>query len=370
MGLDKELRRAAGQLLFVGFDGLESPASLLSRISAGEVGGVILFARNLSSPRQVAELTRELASAAPADAPLLVGIDQEGGRVQRLRAPLAAWPPMRSLAARDDPELTRAVGQAIGCDLALLGFNLDFAPVLDVVESERGRAPGRTERTNTVIGDRCFGARPEEVSLQALAFARGLREGGVLPCGKHFPGHGGPVADSHLTLPVDTRPEGELNAVDLPPFLAAIDAGFPLLMSAHVLYPALDPEQPATLSHRICTGLLREQLGFQGALVSDDLEMGAIAGRIGPAEAALGALRAGVDLLLFCHLEERQLAAQEAVARAARESSDDRARLEQAARRVRVLKRRLPSPAPVELDHVEELVRAEAHAALLARIAG
>lgn len=356
----RELERAAGQLLFVGFDGLEPPPALLSRIAAGEVGGVILFARNLREPRQVAELTRALSAAAPADAPLLVGIDQEGGRVQRLRAPLAVWPPMRALAARGDLELTRAVGQAIGCDLALLGFNVDFAPVLDVVESDE----------NSVIGDRAFGASPEAVCAQALAFARGLREGGVLPCGKHFPGHGGPVADSHLTLPVDRREVSELNAIDLPPFLAAIDAGFPLLMSAHVLYPALDPERPATLSPRICGELLRVQLAFHGALVSDDLEMGAIANTLGPAEAALGALRAGVDLLLVCHLEERQLAAQEAIVRAARDSADDRGRLEQAARRVRVLKRRLPRPAPVELDHVAELVSAEAHGALLARLAG
>ncbi len=356
----RELERAAGQLLVVGFDGVEPPPALLARIAAGEVGGVILFARNLREPRQVAALTRALAAAAPEGAPLLLGIDQEGGRVQRLRAPLAVWPPMRTLAAHRDPELTRAVGQALGCDLALLGFNLDFAPVLDVVTSDH----------NSVIGDRSFGANPEEVTSHALALARGLREGGVLACGKHFPGHGGPVADSHHTLPVDERSEGEWRAVDLPPFLAAIDAGLPLLMSAHVVYRALDPERPATLSHRICTGLLREELGFDGVLVSDDLEMGAIANTLGPAEAALGALRAGVDLLLFCHLEERQREAQQALARAARESPEDRARLEQAARRVRVLKRRLPRPAPVELDRVEELVSAAAHAALLARIAG
>jgi beta-N-acetylhexosaminidase len=354
-----ELRELAGQLLIVGFPGQEPPPALLRRIAAGEVGGVILFARNVAGPSQVAELNHRLRAAAPADRPLLVSVDQEGGRVQRLKQPLALWPPMRQLGALGDGQLTYAVGQAIGADLAQLGFNLDFAPVLDVVQSDE----------NSVIGDRSFGASAERVADQGLALARGLMAGGVLPCGKHFPGHGGPVADSHVTLPVERRGREELAALDLLPFVRAIAERLPLLMSAHVLYPALDPESPATLSAAICTRLLREELGFQGALVSDDMEMGAIVERHGPGPAALAALRAGVDCLLVCHREDRQQAALDALVAAAQESAEDRRRLEQAAERVARLKRLLPSALPIVSGEVEERVAAARHAELLAALA-
>jgi beta-N-acetylhexosaminidase len=368
---EPELRRRVGQLLVVGFDGHEPPPALLARVAAGEVGGVILFSRNfalhrgasegreqgeIADPAQVAAVTRQLRQAAPPDEPLLVSVDQEGGRVQRLRAPLAAWPPMRQVAARGDVELTARVGRAIGRDLALLGFNVDYSPVLDVV----------AESTNTVIGDRSFGASAEVVAAHGLAMARGLLEGGVLPCGKHFPGHGGPVADSHVTLPVEERAAAALEASDLVPFARAVEADLPLLMSAHVLYPAHDADNPGTLSRAVCTTLLRERLGFRGVLISDDMEMGAIAGRLGPAEAALAALRAGVDCLLFCKRVDWQDAARDALVRAARDSAADRARIDEAAARVRRLKERIPPSIAAEPEEVEALVRAETHAGLLA----
>jgi beta-N-acetylhexosaminidase len=341
--------------MVVGFDGHQAPPSLLQRIADGEVGGVILFARNVAAPRQVAELTRSLAQAAPSRRPLLIAVDQEGGRVQRLRAPLSLWPPMHAVAARGDVELTRRVGQAIGHDLRALGFNLDFAPVLDVVQ---GNGPH-------VIGDRSFGSSPEAVVAHGLAFARGLSQAGVLPCGKHFPGHGGPVADSHVSLPVDHRSVAEIEERDLRPFVAAVDTGFPLLMSAHVVFPAFDADRPATLSHRVCIGLLRHRLGFQGALISDDMEMGAITGTMTGPGASLSALRAGVDLLLLCHREDLQRAVLEALVEAAGSSAEVRARLEEAAARVGRLKEQLPTPAEHDPLEVEGLVRAEVHSDLL-----
>ena len=352
------LEHLVGQVLVVGFAGLEPPPALLQQIAQGQVGGVILFSRNVAHPRQVAALTRALHRAAPPDSPLLVGVDQEGGRVQRLRQPLALWPPMRQVGALANPELTRRLGQAMGEDLHQLGFNLNFAPVLDVVTSAK----------NVVIGDRSFGPTAEIVIDHGLALAQGLREAGVLPCGKHFPGHGGPVADSHLTLPIDHRSAEELTDLDLWPFAAAIGAGLPLLMTAHVLYPDLDREQPATLSRLICTELLREQLGFTGVLISDDLNMGAIAGTRGPGASALAALRAGSDLLLFCQQAEHQQAARQALIEAASTCHQDRQRLEEAADRVRALKANLPAAPEINPDHVLAQVQAEVHHELLQKL--
>jgi beta-N-acetylhexosaminidase len=331
--VSREARQLAGQLLVVGFEGVEAPPGLLDRVRSGQLGGVVLFGRNLTGDlADLARLTTTLQRAAPADRPLLVAVDQEGGRVQRLRQPLALWPPMRRLGQLDDPQLTAAVGRALGRDLRLLGFNLDFAPVLDVVQSE----------VNSVIGDRSFGPTPDLVVRHGLALAQGLLERGVLPCAKHFPGHGGPVADSHQTLPRDARDARELRRVDLAPFAAALD--LPLMMTAHVLYPALDPHNPATLSPAICTDLLRGELGYRGALISDDLEMAAISTGHGSGEAAVAALRAGVDLLLLCGAEDHQHQVQAALIAAAEADTGHLDRLRQAHNRLQQLRKLLPPP--------------------------
>lgn len=326
--LNSDLRTIVGQLLIVGFDGLSAPRSLLERIRRGEVGGVIVFTRNYETPEQLLGLTEALRQAANGLPPLLISVDQEGGRVQRIRDPLVQWPTMRTLGERDDLEYTEKVGEILGRQLAALGFNLNFAPVLDVVQSDE----------NTVIGDRSFGAEPQRVAQHALALARGLGLAGVIPCGKHFPGHGGPVADSHHVLPVERRSEATLRQWDLLPFAAAIAAKLPLLMSAHLQVNAWDDACPATFSRRICTDLLRGELAYDGVLVSDDLEMGAIMQHHTMADAALMAMGAGVDLLLICHRDDRQQAAFEALLHRGEGDSSFRERLEVAASRVQRLK--------------------------------
>jgi beta-N-acetylhexosaminidase len=182
----------AGELLIVGFEGKTAPSDLLARIAAGRVGGVVLFARNLGTPDEIAALTAALQAAAPGSGPpLLVSVDQEGGRVQRIKAPLTLWPPMARVAALGDLAYTEAVGRAVGAEVAALGFNVDWAPVLDV----------HTNPDNPVIGDRAFGSGAAAATAQALAFWRGLEAAGVRGCGKHYPGHGDTATDSHLTLP-------------------------------------------------------------------------------------------------------------------------------------------------------------------------
>jgi beta-N-acetylhexosaminidase len=335
--MSSRLRRLCGQLLTVGFEGASAPAHLLARVAASEVGGVMLFRPNVESPEQVAALVGELRRAAPPELPLVVATDQEGGAVQRLRAPLTVWPDMMSVGSAGDPALTHAVGAALGGELAALGIQWDLAPVLDV----------HTSPENPVIGRRAFGCTPDVVTLHALAFWRGLRSQGVLGCGKHFPGHGDTVADSHLTLPVVSHDEGRLRAVELAPFRAAAAAGIEALMTAHVRYPAFEPELPATLSRRLLTGLLREEWGYEGLVASDDLGMRAVADRFSIEDLAVEGLRAGIDLFLIRESRERQEQVHAALVRAAECDGDVRARVEASAARVARFKALAAVPMPL-----------------------
>lgn len=279
-----------GQLLFVGFEGLELPEDLRQLIASGRVGGVVLFARNVSNPDQVRRLSAALHAAAPPDTPLLIGIDQEGGRVQRLREPWTCWPPMRRLGDAADPGLTAAVASALAQELLDLGIGLDFAPCVDV----------DTNPDNPVIGDRSFGRQPDVVAAHAHHFVSAMQGAGVAACAKHFPGHGDTGCDSHVELPrLANHDLDRLRAVELPPFEAAIEAGVASVMTGHVSFPAIDGDRPATLSRSILS-LLREGLGYDGLVFSDDLEMKAVADAFSPVALVKGCLEAGVDSLLVC----------------------------------------------------------------------
>lgn len=278
-----------GQLLFVGFEGTELPPDLARLVAAGRIGGVILFSRNITGPEQLRGLTRALHQEAPPGTPLLLAIDQEGGRVQRLRAPWTVWPPLQALGRRDEPATTAAVAAAIARELSDLGIGLDFAPVVDV----------DTNPQNPIIGDRSFGPSPERVGRHAAAFIAAMQAGGVAACAKHFPGHGDTVADSHLELPRLPHDLDRLRAVELPPFAAAARAGVASVMTAHVLFEALDRRRPATLSPPVMH-LLRGEIGYDGVVFSDDLEMKAVADHFTPEQRVRGSLEAGCDALLVC----------------------------------------------------------------------
>jgi beta-N-acetylhexosaminidase len=311
-----------GQLLIVGFEGTRAPADLLRRIADGRVGGVVLFARNLGTFDEIAALTRELQAATPpGDPPLLISLDQEGGRVQRIKAPYPHWPPMAKVGARDDAALSRKVGAAMGEELLALGFNVDWAPVLDVSSNPQ----------NPVIGDRAFASEPSLVARHALEYWAGLESAGVRGCGKHYPGHGDTSTDSHLTLPTVERPVDQLRQVELAPFAEAAAAGVPMLMTAHVVYPAVD-EKPATLSRRWLTDILRGELGYRGLVVSDDLDMKAVAERFPVETTVLESLAAGCDVFLACRDAAVQQKAEEALEKAPPE------RLADAAARMRALR--------------------------------
>lgn len=274
------IEKAVDRCLLPGFVGTEPPDWILRRAAAG-LGGVCLYARNVSSREQLALLTERLHAENPE---LIIAIDEEGGDVTRLEAAAgSSYPGNLALGAVDDADLTRVVARSMGAELAAAGIDLDLAPVADV----------NSNPINPVIGVRSFGPRPGPVARQTAAWIAGLQEAGVAACAKHFPGHGATSLDSHLDLPVvDEDPhQGALE-----PFRAAIAAGVQAVMSAHIVVPTID-SLPATISAKIMTGLLRDELGFDGLVVSDGLEMRAIAGGVGIVDGTVMALAAGCDLL-------------------------------------------------------------------------
>jgi beta-N-acetylhexosaminidase len=315
-----------GELLIVGFEGPRAPDELVARIAGGRLAGVILFARNLGTPDEIVALTRALHAATPKDAPpIVVSVDQEGGRVQRIKSPLTVWPAMARVAAVADLGYTEAVGRALGLEIAALGFNVDWAPVLDV----------HTNPDNPVIGDRAFGSEPRVAAAQALAFLRGLESAGVRGCGKHFPGHGDTATDSHHTLPRVEATDERLRAVELIPFAEAASAGVAMLMSAHVVYPAVDAA-PATMSRRWLDGILRRELGYGGVVLSDDLDMKAVSASWPMDKVVREALLAGCDAFLACRDPAVQVTAESALGDEAL-----RPRVEESARRVGALRKTL-----------------------------
>jgi beta-N-acetylhexosaminidase len=321
MSGQQRLVDVAHRLLIVGFEGHTAPEETLGLVRHG-LGGVILFARNIASPEQVAELNRSIKAAT--SRLILSSVDQEGGRVARLREPWTLWPPMRKLGDTADEALAEEVGRTLGVELKACGFDVDYAPVLDV----------DTNEANPIIGDRSLGREAALVGRMGTALIRGLQGIGVAACGKHFPGHGDTAQDSHLTLPRLPHGMERLETIELPPFKAAVDAGVAMIMTAHVVFEALEPGVPATMSPRAIDGLLRRRLGFDGVIVSDDLEMKAVHERFPMSDVIARSLAAGVDAFLVCKMLSLQHEVIEHIVHAVESGRVSRARVEQAAARM------------------------------------
>jgi beta-N-acetylhexosaminidase len=285
----RDIRAHVGELLISGFDGLTLPPEMREIARAFDLGGLIIFSRNVEAPAQVAELALAGESLRK-ETPLWFSVDQEGGRVQRLKEPFTRWPPMATLGRSGSVELAARFGAALAAELRAVGITLDYAPVLDI----------HTNPKNPIIGDRALAEDADSVARLGAAIIRALQESGVAACGKHFPGHGDTSVDSHLALPIVEHPPDRIRRVEFVPFREAIRADVAFIMTAHVLVPSLDEEKPATLSPRIVRGLLREELGFPGVILSDDLEMKAIASTYQVPDAAVDAIAAGCDGLLIC----------------------------------------------------------------------
>lgn len=323
-------RSLAARLLCVGFPGPTLDDGLREMLAAG-VGGVILFARNATSADGASEVVRQIKreSARLGNPRVFASIDHEGGRVVRLSSGMTVVPPMREVGA-GGPEEARRVGALFARELRAVGIDLDFAPVVDVDSNP----------ANPVIGARAFGSDADGVASCAEAFIGAMQGGGVAACAKHFPGHGDTDLDSHFHLPRVSHPIERLREVELAPFAAAVRSGVASIMTAHVVFDALDAGVPATMSHRIIDGILRREMGYHGVIFSDDLEMAAIAERVGIGEAAVRSIAAGVDCILVCHRVDRQQEAIEAITKAVIDGVLPAARVEQAAVRIDLLRSR------------------------------
>jgi beta-N-acetylhexosaminidase len=318
-----------------------------------QLGGVTLFKRNIEAPEQVAELNHDLQTLA-SGLPLWIAVDQEGGRVARLRAPFTEWPPMATLGRSGDEKLAYRFASALAAELKAVGISLDFAPVLDI----------HTNPRNPIIGDRALGEDAATVATLGAAIIRGLQENGIAACGKHFPGHGDTSVDSHLALPLVEHPPDRVRRVECVPFREAIRNDVAFIMTAHILVPSLDEQKPATLSPAIVRGMLREELDFNGVILSDDLEMKAIADTYTVPDAATQALAAGCDGVLVCSGSiDAQAAALEALIHAVEDDRIPYTRAEDAlARNRRAKERFLAAPvAPGRRAPLRQLLGSDEH---------
>lgn len=326
-----------GQLLFIGIPGAEVDAVTEKLLTEIRPGGVCFFARNIKSAEQTRDLTdaiRNLSEIEP-----LISIDQEGGTVDRLKRIFTPMPPAASIKTSDD---ARTFGEITGDALSLLGFNMNFAPVLDVIDNSR-------ERTDNGLFSRAFGRSPEDVLALAGAYSRGLRHKGIFTCGKHFPGLGAAAVDSHAKLPAVSLNLSELEAFDLIPYRALIPSGaLDAVMVAHAAFPETDLQEadvngkllPSSLSQNFVGGLLREKLGFAGPVITDDLEMGAIVNEYGVGEAAVMAILAGSDMAAICAGVDSIYEAFDALKKAAADGRLNEDRLNASLDRIAAIKQR------------------------------
>ncbi len=349
------LEEKIGQMLVVGFHGHEPPRHILDWLREGRIGGVILFARNIDIPGQVAELTGALHEAARW--PILVAIDQEGGVVARLREGFTESPGAMALGAADDPKLTEEVSAVLGAEMRALGINWNLAPAIDLTHDIR----------NPSVGVRSLGSDPLHVRRHALAQVRGFQGAGVAATAKHFPGKANTPVDPHVMLPVIEGPLSDMWDTDLVPFRAVCDAGVAAVMITHVQFKALEPVYPSTLSPAIIQGLLRRDMGYRGLVTTDCMEMKAVTDAYGPGESAVQAARAGANTVLFSHSREYQEAAYDALLEAARTGRLPMERVDYSMERINEVKERFASGSrppltvirqPSHLETVERAARA------------
>jgi beta-N-acetylhexosaminidase len=332
MNIDNlSLREKIGQMIMCGFDGAVPTEGIQQLIQEYHLGGIIYFRRNIKDIRQVKKLSQSLQGLNKSEIPMLISIDQEGGMVARIDEGITLVPGNMALGATGDADAAYQTALISGEELRLLGINMNFAPCIDV----------NNNSLNPVIGVRSYGESAELVAEMGAAAIRGFQQAGVAATAKHFPGHGDTDTDSHLNLPSVPHNKARLHSIELVPFKAAIAEGVDVIMSAHVVFPAYEPESiPATLSNRILTGLLREELQYQGVIVTDCLEMNAISHGVGIAAGTIQAVLAGTDIVLVSHLLERQIAAFEALTGAVESGVISEERINQSVARILDLKQK------------------------------
>jgi beta-N-acetylhexosaminidase len=352
-----------GQLFIIGIRDKVLTQDEAEFIITNNIGGVILFARNIESPKQVHELVQSIQSLRHKTRdklPLFIGIDNEGGRVARLKAPFTVWPAVARLGKIDSTSLTFKFGVAMATELRAVGIHLNFAPCVDVL----------TNPKNTVIGDRALSADPEQVAKLASALVRGYIKGGVIPCAKHFPGHGNTLLDSHEALPVEESDLQRLRDVELVPFKKVFRARLDMVMTSHIQFPKIDPEFPVTLSRKFIQEVLRGELRFRSLVISDDLDMKALAKNYPTDQIPVMAFQAGCDLLLYCNEFDHPQIALDAMNKAVKEHKISAKQIDESYNRVVELKKDvLQNPDPEDFAKVSKLIGNAEHQRLAAAIA-
>jgi beta-N-acetylhexosaminidase len=324
------LEEKVGQMIIAGVNGTQDGENTKTLIQQHKVGGFIFFSDNLSGPRQTVQFLNKMkADNVNNPLPLLLSVDQEGGKVTRLPGGLVNLPTNKKIGALNDPNISFEVGTILGKELKEYGFNLNFAPVLDV----------NSNPDNPVIGNRSFGDNPDVVSELGIQTMKGIQSEGILSTIKHFPGHGDTSVDSHLELPVVNKSIQELESLELIPFREAINSGADLVMVAHILLPKIDDTYPSSLSKSIITDLLRKKMNYNGTVITDDMTMKAITNNYGMGQATVQAVKAGSDLILIAHDFNKALSAIEALKKAVQNGEISEGRIDASVNRIIELKR-------------------------------
>ncbi len=351
-----------GQLLIIGLREKVLTQDEAEFIITNNIGGVILFARNVESPKQIHELVssiQNLRHKTHDKLPFFIGIDMEGGRVARLKEPFTRWPPMGKIGKIESTSVAFKFAQSMASELSAVGINLDFAPCVDVL----------TNPKNAVIGDRSLSSDPETVAKLASALLRGLIKGGVIPCAKHFPGHGNTLLDSHEDLPIEEATLERLREVELVPFKKVFRARLDIVMTSHIKFPKVDADWPVTLSEKFLQGVLRGELRYRGLVISDDLDMKALANNFSAEQIPVRALQAGCDILLYCNNFDKPPIAIAAINKAVKEHSLSAQRLEESYSKVVALKKELlTKPDPQNIADSLKMIGSAEHLQLAAAI--
>ncbi len=349
------IRELIGQHMLIGVAGATLTNEEKKFIVDNNISGVVLFARNCIEPRQIRDLCAEIQALRHKmkdKAPLFIGIDMEGGRVHRLKPPFTQWPALKKIGDLDAPTVAFHFSQRMGAELISVGINLDFAPCIDVY----------TNPANTVIGDRAVSSDPHQVEKMSSALIRGYIKSGVLSCAKHFPGHGHTVIDSHEELPVEDADMKRLNEVELVPFRKALRSRVDMVMTAHILFKNIDPKWPVTLSEIFLKKMIREDLKYRGLIITDDLDMKAMAKHYDKSQIPIRAMQAGADLLLYCNEPESPPVAIEGLIEAVVQGQLKQADLEQTHRKILDVKKvKILSPDPRPIEEAMEVIGCSEH---------
>lgn len=351
------IEEKVGQMLMVGFEGIQVNDQTRNFIQENHIGGIILFERNITDSKQLLNLNRELKelNAGSQDIPLFISVDEEGGVVSRMPPKIVNLPDSKKIGDHNNTELAYQVGEAIGERVNAFGFNVTMAPVMDV----------NSNPNNPIIGKRAFGDNKEIVSKMGVEEMKGIQSKDIIPVIKHFPGHGDTDVDSHLGLPVVHNSLESIREMELVPFQKAIDHKADMTMVAHILLPELDNEDPASLSKNVVTTMLREELGFNGVAITDDMTMGAILENYDIGDATVKAVQAGNDIVLVCHGDENKLKAVHSLTKAVESGAIKEERIDESVKRILHLKEKYnlssTSPSDIELDKInqssEEIIR-------------